>query len=279
MKHLYNKVHDGAAFENVFWVTVSKECSIHELQNKIARALKVPDLFKDVDEGMRPPLLFNHLSEKKKRLVILDDMWQHFELADVGIPVKRDGVHLVLTTRYLGGCKKMLCQVEVGVRPLSDEEAWALLVQTLGSDLPPSRKLVAEDKECERLPLAIVVMAGSMRGEVEDHLWEATLENSKRPGVLEQSMKKSVFPILVHSYNRLDKKKQLSFLTCALYLEDWSKWNLNLTRSWTKLQALKVGGLRSLVRPAIISQRVYAEGEGRSGQSMMEGDGTRMNGD
>ncbi|OWM62611.1 hypothetical protein CDL15_Pgr000004 [Punica granatum] len=65
-------------------------------------------------------------------------------------------------------------------------------------------------------------MAGSMRGEVEDHLWEATLENSKRPGVLEQSMKKSVFPILVHSYNRLDKKKQLSFLTCALYLEDWS---------------------------------------------------------
>ncbi|OWM66596.1 hypothetical protein CDL15_Pgr013813 [Punica granatum] len=224
MKHLYNKVHDSAAFENVFWVTVSKDCSIHELQNKIARALKVPNLFKDVDEGMRPTLLFNHLKEKKKCLVILDDMWQHFELADVGIPVKRDGVRLVLTTRYLGVCKKMLCQAEVRVRPLPDEEAWALFVQTLGSDLPPSRKLVAEDivKDCEGLPLAIVVMAGSMRGEVEDHVWEATLENLKRPGILEQSMKENVFPILVHSYNRLDKKKQLCFLTCALYPEDWS---------------------------------------------------------
>ncbi|PKI43979.1 hypothetical protein CRG98_035655 [Punica granatum] len=133
MKHLYNKVHGCAAFENVFWVTVSKDCSIHELQNKIAKAIK-----------------------------------------------------------------------------------------TLGSNLPPSLKLVAEDivKECKGLPLAIVVMVGSMRGEVDDHVWEATLKNLKRPGVLEQSMKESVFPILVHSYNRLNKKKQLCFLTCALFPED-----------------------------------------------------------
>ncbi|XP_031388877.1 probable disease resistance protein At1g61300 [Punica granatum] len=222
MKHLYNKVHGSAAFENVFWITVSKDCSIHELQNKIARALKVPDLFKDVDEGMRPTLLCNYLSKKKKCLIILDDMWRHFELADVGIPVKRDGVQLVLTTRYRDVCEKMLCEAKIGVRPLSDEEAWALFVQTLDSDLPPSRKLVAEHivKECKGLPLAIVVMAGSMRGEVEDHVWDATLENLKRPGVLEQSMKESVFPILVHSYNRLDRKKQLCFLTCALYPED-----------------------------------------------------------
>ncbi|OWM76560.1 hypothetical protein CDL15_Pgr005524 [Punica granatum] len=224
MKHLYNKLHDSAAFENVFWVTVSKDCSIHELQNKIARALMVPDLFKDVDEGMRPTLLFNHLSKKKKCLVILDDMWRHFELADVGIPVKKDGVRLVLTTRYRDVCEKMLCQAKIGVRPLSDEAAWALFVETFGSDLPPSQKLVAEDivKECKGLPLAIVVRAGSMRGEVEDHVWEATLENLKRPGVLEQSTKESVFPSLMHSYNCLDKKKRLCFLTCALYPENCS---------------------------------------------------------
>ncbi|OWM76565.1 hypothetical protein CDL15_Pgr005529 [Punica granatum] len=222
MKHLYNKVHGCAAFENVFWVTVSKDCSIHELQNKIAKAIKVPGLFKDVDEVMRPTVLFNHLSKRKKCPVILDDMWRHYELADVGIPVKRDGVWLVLTTRYRDVCEKMLCQVKIGVRPLSDEEARAFFVQTLGSNLPPSLKLVAEDivKECKGLPLAIVVMVGSMRGEVDDHVWEATLKNLKRPGVLEQSMKESVFPILVHSYNRLNKKKQLCFLTCALFPED-----------------------------------------------------------
>ncbi|OWM66601.1 probable disease resistance protein At4g27220 [Punica granatum] len=224
MKHLYNKVQDTGAFENVFWVTVSKDCNIHELQNKIAQVLEVLDLFKDVDEGMRATLLFNHLSEKKKCLFILDDMWRHFELAEVGIPVKRDGIRLVLTTRYLDVCEKMLCQAKIGVRPLSDEEAWALFVQTLDSDLPPSRKLVAEHivKECKGLPLAIVVMAGSMRGEVEDHVWEATLENLKRPGVLQQSMKQDVFPILVQSYNRLEEKKQQCFSLCALYPEDWS---------------------------------------------------------
>ncbi|OWM76566.1 probable disease resistance protein At4g27220 [Punica granatum] len=224
MKHLYNKLHDSAAFENVLWVTVSKDCSIYELQNKIARALMVPDLFKDADEEMRPTLLFNRLSKKKKCLVILDDMWRHFELADVGIPVKRDGVRLVLTTRYRDVCEKMSCQAKIGVQPLSNEAAWALFVQTLGSDLPPSRKLVAEDivEGCKGLPSAIVIMAESMRGEVDDLVWEATLENLKRPGVLEQSMKESVFPILVHSYNRLDKKQQLCFSLCALYPKDWS---------------------------------------------------------
>ncbi|PKI43976.1 hypothetical protein CRG98_035652 [Punica granatum] len=142
----------------------------------------------------------------------------------VGIPVKRDGVRLVLTTRYRDVCEKMSCQAKIGVQPLSNEAAWALFVQTLGSDLPPSRKLVAEDivEGCKGLPSAIVIMAESMRGEVDDLVWEATLENLKRPGVLEQSMKESVFPILVHSYNRLDKKQQLCFSLCALYPKDWS---------------------------------------------------------
>ncbi|XP_031385783.1 uncharacterized protein LOC116199540 [Punica granatum] len=51
MKHLYNKVHDSAAFENVFWVTVSKDCSIHELQNKIARALRFPTFSRMLMKG------------------------------------------------------------------------------------------------------------------------------------------------------------------------------------------------------------------------------------
>ncbi|PKI43972.1 hypothetical protein CRG98_035648 [Punica granatum] len=111
---------------------------------------------------------------------------------------------------------EMLAPKLVGQERIVDE--------TLGSDLPHNRKIIAEDivKECKGLPLAVVVMAGSMRGEVEDHVWEATLENLKRPGVLQQSMKESVFPILVHSYNRLDEKKQLCFSLCALYPEDWS---------------------------------------------------------
>ncbi|PKI35324.1 hypothetical protein CRG98_044274 [Punica granatum] len=138
MKHLYNKVHNSVAFENVFWVTVSKDCSTHELQNKIARALKVSDLFKDVDQEMRPTLLFNHLSEKKKCLVILDDMWQHFELADVGIPVKRDGVRLSYNRLDE---KRQLCFLTCALYP----EDWLIPRQEL-IELCIDEGVIREDK-------------------------------------------------------------------------------------------------------------------------------------
>ncbi|XP_031374298.1 disease resistance protein At4g27190-like [Punica granatum] len=223
VKHLYNKVCASAAFEDVFWVTASRDCSIHELQNKIAKALKVLDHFKDVDEVMRPTLLFNYLSKKRKILLILDDVWQHFELVDIGIPVKRDGVQLVLTTRYLDVCQKMLCQPNIGVRPLSDEEAWTLFARTLGSDVvSPRQEPIAKNivKECGGLPLAIVVMAGSMRGVDSDHGWEDALEKLKQPETLQEDMAAGVFPILQHSYNHLDAKKQQFLLRFALYPED-----------------------------------------------------------
>ncbi|OWM66595.1 hypothetical protein CDL15_Pgr013812 [Punica granatum] len=158
--HLYNKVHASAAFNNVFWVAVSKHCSIHELQNKITLAVEVPNLFKDVDE-VRRSTLSNHLSKKRKSPIILDDMWQHFEIKEVRIPVMKDGIQLLLTARDRGVCEKMLCQQTITVQTLSEEEALMLFVGTLGNDLSLSRELIAKSilEECNGLPLAIIVMA------------------------------------------------------------------------------------------------------------------------
>ncbi|XP_031388203.1 probable disease resistance protein At4g27220 [Punica granatum] len=223
VKHLYNKVCANADFCNVLWVTVSKDCSIHELQNKIAKAINVPDLFKDADKVMRPTLLYKHLSKQKKSLIILDDLWQHLELKDVGIPVMKDGIQLVLTTRNRHVCEKMLCQKTIGVKPLSNEESWTLFVRTFGSDLSPSWEPTAKSiaEECKGMPLAIVVMAASMRGVHSDHVWEDTLETLKHPGALQEDMQTSVFPILRYSYDCLDAEKQQCLLQCALYPEDW----------------------------------------------------------
>ncbi|OWM69527.1 disease resistance protein RPS2-like [Punica granatum] len=234
MKHLYNKLCASTAFANVLWITVSKDCRIHDLQNKVAKALNVPDLFKDVDEAMRSTLLFNHLRKKMKSLIILDDIWQHFELKEVGIPVMKDGIQLVLTTRDVGICQRMLCQEVIRVKPLSDEESWNLFLETLHSDLSPSRIAIAESivKECKGLPLAINVLAGSMRGVDSDHGWEDTLEKLKKPEALQEDMRTGVFPILLHSYSRLNVKKQQCFLQCALYPEDWKIYTGELIESY-----------------------------------------------
>ncbi|XP_031403973.1 probable disease resistance protein At4g27220 [Punica granatum] len=220
LKHLRNKTHESAAFRGVFWVTVSKDCTIHELQNKIAERTKAQDLFKGKDDAERSTLLFNHLREKKNTLMILDDMWQHFELLEVGMP--EDGIQLVLTTRDRAVCQEMLCQKEIKVDPLPYNDAWTMFVDTLGSNLSPSRERIARCivQECKGLPLAIVVMAGSMRGVDGDYGWEDTLEKLRQSQALQQDMRRGVFPILQHSYNCLDPKKQQCLLRCALYPED-----------------------------------------------------------
>ncbi|PKI68318.1 hypothetical protein CRG98_011293 [Punica granatum] len=144
----------------------------------------------------------------------------HFELHEVGIP--EDCIRVVLTTRDRAVCQKMLCQKEIKVEPLPYNDAWTMFVDTLGSKPSPSQKRFARCivKECKGLPLAIVVMAGSMRGVQSDYGWADTLEKLRQPQALQQDMQTSVFPILQHSYSCLDPKKQQCLLRCALYPED-----------------------------------------------------------
>ncbi|PKI44528.1 hypothetical protein CRG98_035066 [Punica granatum] len=147
-------------------------------------------------------------------------MWKHFELQEVGIP--EDCIQLILTTRDRAVCQKMLCQKEIKVEPLPYNDAWTLFVDTLGSNLSPSREPIARCivKECKGLPLAIVVTAGSMRAVDADYGWKDRLEKLRQPQALQQDMQTGVFPILQHSYSCLDPKKQRCLLLCALYPED-----------------------------------------------------------
>ncbi|OWM76567.1 hypothetical protein CDL15_Pgr005531 [Punica granatum] len=154
----------------------------------------------------------------------------------------------------------MLCQAEVGVRPLSDEEASALFVQTLGSDPPPSRKLVAEDivKECKGLLLAIVVMAGSIRGEeaevynegrrLLDELEKACLLEANSEGPREVRMHDVIRDMALHIMNANNSP---CMVKCGLgleYVPDDEEWLPNLQKvslMRKDIKGLKVIDLRS----------------------------------
>jgi len=66
----------------------------------------------------------------------------------------------------------MNCQHEIKAMPLSDGDAWTLLMEELGHDIPLSLEVelivVAVARECAGLPLGIITMAGSLRG-VEEY--------------------------------------------------------------------------------------------------------------
>ncbi|KAK3424128.1 hypothetical protein EUGRSUZ_F00923 [Eucalyptus grandis] len=106
MMHVHNRLLNDATFDGVVFITVSKDFSIYKLQSDIGEALKCG--IKEVeDEKKRAAMLLEHLERKKNCVLILDDVWEHLDLEEVGIPIRAHGFKLVLTTRSFDVCRQM----------------------------------------------------------------------------------------------------------------------------------------------------------------------------
>ncbi|PON68483.1 NB-ARC domain containing protein [Trema orientale] len=211
-------------FDNVIWVTVSKDSNKINLQDKIARMLSL-DITKYEDEIIRAAELLAGFDKKKRYVLILDDLWESCSLKDVGIPepTRQNGCKLVVTTRSLDVCLSMSCKA-IPMRLLSEDEALNLFL-----DVVQDRSLLSSPKfdeivkavvqECAGLPLAVVTIAGSLKGVVDFNEWEIALEDLRE--CTKGSASDQIFEKLKFSYDRLnDKKLQDCILYCALYPED-----------------------------------------------------------
>ncbi|CAA2950207.1 probable disease resistance At5g63020 [Olea europaea subsp. europaea] len=225
---IYNELKNKNLFcGNIFWFTVSQDLNIHKLQNDFGKALKL-DLSDEDDEHKRAAKLGWALEKRKKFVLILDDVWNSFLLKKIGISPSYAEYEFkkIVISRSLEVCLKMECQECLKVDILSDEEAWELFMNkhSNGKELPPKVKEIAREvvKECAGLPLAIVTMAGSLRGVVDIHEWRNALEELKESCVGQDDMENRVFPVLLWSFNRLrDPILKRCFLYCSLYPEDF----------------------------------------------------------
>ncbi|KAH7522710.1 hypothetical protein FEM48_Zijuj07G0167400 [Ziziphus jujuba var. spinosa] len=226
---LLTHVHDELLAHqdfSVVWVTVSQNFSIQKLQNDIAKTRGL-NLKNDDDEMKRAAELAQHLKNMNNFVFILDDVWQPFPLHKVGIPAGGNGCKLILTSRSLEVCRRMDCEKKVLVTPLSKNEDWELFTEKLGHGraLSPEIEPIAKSltEKCCGLPLAIITMAGSMKGVEDIAEWRDALEKLKEP-VAERNddMGTEVFQVLKHSYDQLkDPKVQQCFLYCSLFPEDY----------------------------------------------------------
>ncbi|PHT97643.1 hypothetical protein BC332_33430 [Capsicum chinense] len=168
------------------------------LAEKVRERAKQAGLFNDV-------VMVN--AEGSRVLVILDDVWEVVDLKRLGIP---------------GGSDR------------NYQRKVALTTQKTGNSADdPSLSEVAKDvaKECKRLPLAIVTVAGALKGKTKPS-WEDALVELKKsapkniPGVLE-----NVYQPLKISYNHLESdESRYIFLLCSLFEEDSNIWTEELLR-------------------------------------------------
>ncbi|KAJ6857933.1 disease resistance protein [Populus alba x Populus x berolinensis] len=225
MKHIYNKLLERRGISRcVYWVTVSQDFSIERLQNLIAKCLGL-DLSSEDDDLRRAVKLSKNLRKKQKWILILDDLWNTFELHEVGIPEPVDlkGCKLIMTSRSERVCQWMDRRREIKVKPLLESEAWDLFKEKLGRDitLSPEVEGIAVDiaRECAGLPLGIITIAGSLRRVDDLHEWRNTLKKLKESKC--RDMEDKVFRLLRFSYDQLhDLALQQCLLYCALFPED-----------------------------------------------------------
>uniref|UniRef100_A0A6N2KCW9 NB-ARC domain-containing protein n=1 Tax=Salix viminalis TaxID=40686 RepID=A0A6N2KCW9_SALVM len=189
VKHIYNKLLESPDISrHVYWVTMSQDFSIHKLQNKIVERIKLSLSNEEKELGHRAAEMSQELTKKQRWILILDDLWNSFELHEVGIPVPLKGCKLLVTTRSEAVCRQMNSKNNVRVNPLSNEEAWTLFMEVLGHErslLSPQVEQVARDitRECAGLPLGIKTIAGTMKGVDGMHEWRYVLEDLKQSKV------------------------------------------------------------------------------------------------
>ncbi|GLT33907.1 hypothetical protein SLA2020_084600 [Shorea laevis] len=236
MKNLHNDLQRETRFQNVIWVTVSHPLNVFELQKKIAGAMG--ERLREEEEVMMRAAALMEIMRRKRYVVILDDVWQKFSLKEVGIPNPnvRNGCKVIVTSRSIEVCSYLHCKI-VKVKPLSQKESLKLFLDTVGDGVlqvpgfEEVLKLIVE--ECAGLPLAIVVIAGSMRRVNDVNVWRNALTELQ---VRVSSVKDSndeIFKRLRFSFDRLDSLQVKScFLYCSLFREDYVFSKRELIECW-----------------------------------------------
>ncbi|KAL2329695.1 hypothetical protein Fmac_017276 [Flemingia macrophylla] len=223
--YMENEIKRKATFNDVFWVTVSHDFNIFQLQEHIAKRIGIK-LYED-DERTRSEILAYELEKIEKSVIVLDDVWKYIDLEKVGVPLKMNGIKLIITSRLKHVCRQMNCLPYniITKYPFSWEEGRELFWLKLGhhgapATLAPEILEIARSIEnvCAGLPLGISVMGRILKGCYDTYTWRHALNKLEKMEIGEE-VKEMLLPVAKRSYDNLvEKDLQKCFLYCVAML-------------------------------------------------------------
>ncbi|KAL2329714.1 hypothetical protein Fmac_017295 [Flemingia macrophylla] len=230
--YMESEIKRKKGFNHVLWVTVSHDFTIFRLQQQIAERMGV-NLYGD-DERTRATILASELEKIENSVLILDDVWRYIDLENVGIPFKMNGIKLIITSRLKHVCQQMDCQPYdiITMNCLPDSEGWELFLLKFGHhEFPPQVEEIAKSviKKCDGLPLAINVIARTMKGEHDIHWWKHAFDK-----LINLEMEEEILTVLIRSYDYLTENVlQKRFLHSALLpkIQSKSDWVIKVVES------------------------------------------------
>ncbi|KAG5555948.1 hypothetical protein RHGRI_006557 [Rhododendron griersonianum] len=216
-------------FDEVAIAVVSQEPNLTNVQACIAEMLGLKNLRDTESPIVRADHLRRRLlQDNKKVLVILDDIWEEFDLQAMGIPLEgaNKNFKVLYTSRTRDLWHDLRTKKEIPLEILSKDEAWQLFREKAGDsadapDLRPIAKQIVD--ECGCLPLALVLIGSALakksgRNTIKE-IWEGMLD--RLTCATNTPVDERLYSRLKLSYESLedDEAKRL-FLLCCLFQED-----------------------------------------------------------
>ncbi|PPR85623.1 hypothetical protein GOBAR_AA35077 [Gossypium barbadense] len=209
----------------------SQDRPIEKVQDEIAERIGLSN------EGWKSNSLEKKVGDifkvlcKKKFALLLDDIWERFDLTRAGIPIptQENGSKVIFTTRRLDVCCQMQPNMASNIRVecLPPQKALKLFEEKVGLETlqmhPDIRKLAkAVVEECAGLPLALITIGRAMASKKTPREWEYCIEVLRKSAAsVFPRVGKEMYPKLKFSYDCLpDERLKSCFLYCSLYPED-----------------------------------------------------------
>ncbi|KAI7728779.1 hypothetical protein M8C21_031624, partial [Ambrosia artemisiifolia] len=236
MEQLKQVAKDRKMFDWIVKADVGQNPNSVIVQQTVAEYLgeALTESTKDT-KAVRLQKIFEMISEegKKKILVILDDVWEEFDIKEIGLasPLP-NGFKLLLTSRDENVCKSMGVEASsiFRIAILEEPEAKTLFWEISGlisdGDIEIDLHKIGEEivKGCKGLPIAIKTIASTLRANKEKYVWEDTLFRLRNKEF-------KVHDIFEISYNNLkDDYSKSIFLLSGLFPDDYAIDIENLLR-------------------------------------------------
>ncbi|ESR40395.1 hypothetical protein CICLE_v10024865mg [Citrus x clementina] len=223
-------LHTPNDFDFVIWEVVSRDLQLGKIQESIAKKIGLYNESwdnKSFDEKAQE--IFKTM-RNRKIVLLLDDIWELFDLAQVGLPVpsRASASKVVFTTREFEVCGLMDAHKSFKVECLGYEDAWRLFEEKVGRDILDSHPDIPElaetvARECGGLPLALITVGRAMASKKAPREWAHAIEVLRSSASKFSGMEKKALSRLKFSYDFLPSNEtRFCLLYCGFFPEDYS---------------------------------------------------------
>uniref|UniRef100_A0A2N9HJP5 AAA+ ATPase domain-containing protein n=1 Tax=Fagus sylvatica TaxID=28930 RepID=A0A2N9HJP5_FAGSY len=213
--------------------------------DKVKKHFKIPDHFQKGLDSMnndRLRRIIKDLLQKRRYLMVLDDVWHLEEWDDVkyALPNNNYGSRVMLTTRNADVASTSVME-SVGevfnLKPLPPNLSWDLFCRKTfqGNACPNYLEEICKNilKKCEGLPLAIVAISGVLATKDQRRIDEWDMVGRSFGAEIDGNDKlKDLKKVLSLSFNDLPYYLKSCFLYLSIFPEDYPLERMRLIRLW-----------------------------------------------